>query len=289
MRFGYSTNAFTRFSLMEAVEKIADLGFQGIEIMADRPHLYPADFNQEDLANLKSRLQERGLRVNNLNSFTLFAVGNTYLPSWIEPSPERRRIRIDHTRESLKIASFLGCGNISVPPGGPLDGVSRKEAVALFYRGLEEAIPLAEELGVKILIEPEPHLLLETSRQYLEFMKEIRSAVVGLNFDIGHFYCVGEDPAKAFQELYRWVGHVHLEDIASSRAHAHLIPGRGAIDFPGIFGTMKKAGFSGDITLELYPYIEKPVEAGRESLAYILPLMKEAGILNTVRGKAREG
>ncbi len=279
MRFGYSTNAFTRFSLFESVEKIADLGFQGIEIMADRPHLYPADFDDENLARLKSGISQRGLRVTNLNSFTLFAVGNTYLPSWIEPSPERRRIRIDHTRRSLIIAAFLGCKNISVPPGGPLDGISRKEATSLFYAGLEAVIPLAEEMHVKILIEPEPNLFLENSREFKEFMKEIRSAGVGLNFDIGHFYCVNEDPGRVFRELYPWIGHVHMEDIASSRAHAHLIPGQGAIDFPAFFAAMKDTDYAGDITLELYPYIDKPEEAGRESLAFILPMLQEAGLL----------
>lgn len=278
MRLGYSTNAFVKFSLLEAVEKVSGLGFSGIEIMGDRPHLYPPDFGEGDLSRLKSFIALKGLKITNLNSFTLFAVGDTYLPSWIEPSAERRQIRIDHTLQSLRIAFFLGCNNISVPPGGPLQGFSRKEAMSLFYQGLEKVTPLAEELGVKILVEPEPNLLLENSRQFRELIKEVRSDCVGLNFDIGHFYCAGEDPAAAFQELFPWAGHIHLEDIAPSRAHAHLIPGRGAIDFPKILKIIERMNYAGDITLELYPYVDSPVEAGRESLDYLLPIFKEAGI-----------
>jgi len=45
MIFGYSTNAFVKFTLSESIEKIAKLGFQGVEIMGDRPHLYPPDFD----------------------------------------------------------------------------------------------------------------------------------------------------------------------------------------------------------------------------------------------------
>ena len=60
----------------------------------------------------------------NLNSFTLFAVADTYLPSWIEPEKERREIRIRHTLDSLQVAKKLGCGSISIPPGGPLAGYS---------------------------------------------------------------------------------------------------------------------------------------------------------------------
>ena len=122
------------------------MGFQGVEIMCDRPHLYPPDFDTEKMARLKKILAQHNLKVTNLNSFTLFAVGDTYLPSWIEPQKERREIRIQHTLESLKIAGTLGCKNISVPPGGPLGSMSRDGAMSLFHRGLERVIPLAEEL-----------------------------------------------------------------------------------------------------------------------------------------------
>ncbi len=279
MVFGYSTNAFVNHPLHEAVEMIARLGFRGVEIMCDRPHLYPADFSGDELHSLRSLIQEKGLKVTNLNSFTLFAVGDTYLPSWIEESEQRRRIRIDHTLRCLDLASFLGCANVSVPPGGPLGGLPRGHAMRLFRQGLEEVIPAAEALGVRILVEPEPGLLLEDSRGFMEFIRGVGSRAVGLNFDIGHFFCAGEDPAAAFEELLPWIGHVHLEDIAPSRVHAHLIPGLGAIDLRAIFRTMVRLGYGGDISLELYPYVDRPEEAGRESLAYLEPLFRDAGLM----------
>lgn len=278
MIFGYSTNAFVKFTLFESLEKIAGLGFQGVEIMCDRPHLYPPDFDTEKMARLKKILTQHNLKVTNLNSFTLFAVGDTYLPSWIEPQKERREIRIQHTLESLKMADTLGCKNISVPPGGPLDGMSRDGAMSLFHRGLERVIPLAEELGVKILVEPEPDLLIENSVEFESFIKDVKSAAVGLNFDIGHFFCAGEDPSAVFEELFEWVGHVHLEDIAASRVHNHLIPGLGDVKFLDTFRAMVRLKYQGDISLELYPYEDVPEFAGRESLAYLKPLFQESGL-----------
>jgi sugar phosphate isomerase/epimerase len=277
LKFGYSTNAFVNYSLFDAVERIAELGFGGIEIMGDRPHLYPPDWGQEGLARLKDLIQKKGLRVTNLNSFTLFAVGDTYLPSWIEPLKERREIRIHHTLECLKLASFLGCSNISVPPGGPLRSMSRQEAFSSFYEGLERVAPLAERLQEKVLVEPEPDLLLENTRQFKNFIREVRSHYVGLNFDIGHFFCAGEAVSDAFQELLPWIGHVHIEDIAENRRHYHLIPGLGGIDFRRILKTIQQTGYGGDISLELYTYADRPVEAGRESLTCLLPLFREAG------------
>lgn len=278
MIFGYSTNAFVKFTLFESLEKISGLGFQGVEIMCDRPHLYPPDFDTEKMARLKKVLAQHNLKVTNLNSFTLFAVGDTYLPSWIEPQKERREIRIQHTLESLKTADTLGCKNISVPPGGPLGSMSRDGAMSLFHRSLERVIPLAEELGVKILVEPEPDLLIENSVEFKSFIKDVKSAAVGLNFDIGHFFCAGEDPSAALEELFEWVGHVHLEDIAASRVHNHLIPGLGAVKFLDTFRAMVRLKYQGDISLELYPYEDVPESAGRESLAYLKPLFQESGL-----------
>jgi len=278
MVFGYSTNAFKKFSLTEAIEKIAAIGFKGAEILGDRPHLYPPDFDQSQIARLKDVAAENKIKLTNLNSFTLFAVGDTYLPSWIEPDKARREIRIRHTLDSLKMATQIGCPNISIPPGGPLNGLDRQQAMRLFYQGLEQVIPTAEELGVMILVEPEPDLMIETAGQFRDFVRDIQSKYVGLNFDIGHFFCVGEDPRRAFEELFQWVGHVHLEDIASSREHNHLIAGRGAIDFKGVFTAMVQLGYPGDISLELYTYQDTPEEAGRESLSYLRPLFEETGL-----------
>jgi len=278
MIFGYSTNAFVKFSLFESLEKIAALGFRGVEVMGDRPHLYPPDFGTADLNRIKKDLKKHHLKVTNLNSFTLFAVGDTYLPSWIEPEKARRDIRIRHTLDCMKVAKDLECGNISIPPGGPLNNLSRKEAMALFHKGLEQVIPKAEELNVKILVEPEPDLLMENTKEFKYFIKDVQSRMVGLNFDIGHFFCAGEDPAAAFEELFEYIGHVHLEDIAATRVHHHLIAGHGVIQFLNIFKVMVKLQYQEDISLELYPYVDTPESAGRESLEYLRPIFDESGL-----------
>lgn len=279
MVFGYSTNAFVKFSLLDSFDRIAGLGFAGVEIMCDQPHLYPPEYDHERLTAVKACLEKNSLKPTNLNSFTLFAVGDTYLPSWIEPEAERRQIRVDHTLACLEIAAFLGCRNISVPPGGPLPAnVTRTEALRLFHEGMDRVIPKAEALGVQLLIEPEPDLLMERTAEIKPFVAEIQAPAVGINFDIGHFFCAGEDPAAAFEELFPWVGHIHVEDIAATREHNHLIAGLGAIDFPSVFKVMQRCGYRHDMSLELYPYTDRPEAAGSESLSHLLPMLQEAGL-----------
>ena len=150
--------------------------------------------------------------------------------------------------------------------------------MSLFHQGLEQVVPLAEELGVKILVEPEPDLLMENTAEFKSFIKDVRSPMVGLNFDIGHFFCAGEDPAEALETLFEWVGHVHLEDIGISRIHQHLVPGDGAIDLPAVFRKMKELDYQGDMTLELYTYANGPDVAGVKSLEYLRQIFDETGL-----------
>jgi sugar phosphate isomerase/epimerase len=74
------------------------------------------------------------------------------------------------------------------------------------------------------------------------------------------------------------VGHVHLEDIAATRVHNHLIAGHGVIRFLDIFKAMVELKYQGDISLELYPYVDTPESAGQESLEYLRPIFNESGL-----------
>jgi sugar phosphate isomerase/epimerase len=74
------------------------------------------------------------------------------------------------------------------------------------------------------------------------------------------------------------VGHVHLEDIAASSVHNHLIVGHGVIRFLDIFKTMIRLNYQGDISLELYPYVDTPESAGLESLDSLRPIFHQAGL-----------
>jgi sugar phosphate isomerase/epimerase len=191
-------------------------------------------------------------------------------PSWIEPDRHYRAIRREHTLRALRLAVRLGAPSIQTEPGGPLaEGQSWQAAAQVFYDELMPCVELAEELQVDLLIEPEPGLLIETFEQYLEFVGRIDSPRVGLNFDIGHAYCTGQDPAEWVGRMASHTRHYHIEDIASTRRHEHLMPGRGAIDLPGAVRAIRRSGYNGWITVELYPYIDDPDAAGREAKQYL--------------------
>jgi sugar phosphate isomerase/epimerase len=283
MRLAFSSNAYLNHSIEATIRAVAGFGYRGIEILADVPHAWPAGLLPAQIDAIRGALAASSLAISNVNAFMMNAVADPrqpyWHPSWIEPDPHYRAIRREHTKRALRLAAQLGAPCLTTEPGGPLEpGRSWSDGAAVFYEELMPCLEVAEKVGVALLIEPEPGLLIERFEQYLEFVDRVDSPSVGLNFDVGHAFCVGEDPQDWVARMAPHTRHYHFEDIADTRVHRHLIPGHGAIDFDATLSEIAKTGYDGWITVELYPYIDSPDAAAREAREFLQGSMRRAGI-----------
>jgi sugar phosphate isomerase/epimerase len=266
----FSTNAFKKNTLSEAIDSIAVVGYTAVELMADVPHAYPPGFDAAARQKVRQQLKSLGLAVSNVNAFTHFAKGDTYHPTWIEDHADKRQTRIRHTIDCVQLAGEFGAKTLSLQPGGPMIGTTLTRAVSAqrFADGLSAVLPAARQHGVVLAVEPEPGLFIETAEEYLQFKQEFfrDEPLVKMNCDVGHLFCVGEDPATVIRQMPQQIAHVHLEDIGSNRVHQHLTPGKGVIDFKSIFSALNDIGYGGWVTVELYPY--ETTAAGVAKLAW---------------------
>lgn len=281
MKLAFSSNAYARCSIEETIRRIAAIGYRGMELLADVPHAWPAGLLEERKQAIRDCLARHGMAIANVNAFMMNAVADPrqpyWHPSWIEPDRHYRAIRREHTKRALILAAELGAPSIQTEPGGPLaPGQSWNRAADVFHDEIMPCVEVAERYGVDLLIEPEPGLLIERFEQYLAFADRVGSPRLGLNFDIGHAYCVGEDPENWIARMAPHTRHYHLEDIAATREHRHLIPGQGAIDFPAVLREIARSGYQGWITVELYPYVDDPDGAGRQAKEYLERMGLEA-------------
>jgi len=287
LRLAFSSNAYQRFSIEETIARIAGLGFAGLELLADVPHAWPAGLLPERKEAIRQCLARHGLAIANVNGFMMNAVADPrqpyWHPSWIEPDPHYRAIRREHTRRALLLAGELGAPSMQTEPGGPLAaGESWHAAARLFYDELMPCVEVAEKSGVQLLIEPEPGLLIERFEQYLEFAAMVDSPWLGLNFDIGHAFCMGEDPQDWIARMAPHTRHYHIEDIGADRVHRHMIPGEGAIDFAATLREIARSGYDGWVTVELYPYVDDPDAAGHRAKEYL------EAVWETIRGRMKD-
>jgi len=277
VELAFSTNAYTRHSLPDAIERIADHGYDGVELLADEPHAYFPEFDGDDEEAVREALAEAGIAVSNVNANTATGYYSDappepfFEPSLITNDDERREFRIEYTKRALDFAEATGSPAACVATGLSLPGCLPEAAYANLLDSLDEVLDHAEAVGVDLGIEFEPELLIECTDEVLELIDDVGRDSLGVNLDIGHAAVYGEDIVES---IHRSAGHitgVHLEDIVGGRRgkHYHRIPGEGDIDFRAVFDALDDVGYDGFATLELYTYPHEPDRAAREAYDYL--------------------
>lgn len=209
MQLAFSTNAFTRFSLIDAINAIADAGFKSIEILADVPHAYVATMSSTEQLEIEKVLQSRGMTISNINANCTFgywkdAPSEPYFePSLISPNPKHRQDRIDLILKTLDLASYWGAQNISITSGRCLGGMPPDKAAVQLVESLKPILDRAEQAKVNVGIELEPGLFLEYVDELRDWISKLNHARFGANLDIGHSIVIGETIEHATKKIGR--------------------------------------------------------------------------------------
>jgi sugar phosphate isomerase/epimerase len=273
VQLAFSTNAYTRFSLPEAVRRIAGHGYAGVELLADTPHAFVSEFDDTNREALVDALEATDLAVSNVNANTAMGYYDDAPPSaFFEPSlvtadDADRRWRIEYTKGAVDLAVAVDAPAICVATGRPLPGNPPDSARTRLLDALHEILDYAEPRGVDVGIEFEPELLIESTDEVLGLIEEVGRDGLGINLDVGHAAVYGEDPAESVRRCAGHITGVHLEDIAGGirGKHYHLVPGEGDLNFESVFAALEGIGYDGFATLELYTYPDDPDWAAREA------------------------
>jgi protein FrlC len=269
----FSTNAYTEYTLPEAIRRIADHGYAGVELLGDEPHAYFPEFSDEDRRLVQDALDETGLAVSNINANTAMGYYDDAPPSaFFEPSvitadDEDRAWRVEYTKRAIDLAEAVQSPAVCLATGRPLPGNLPESAHEYLRESLHEILDYAEERGIEVGIEFEPELLVECTDEVLGLIDDIGRDSLGINLDVGHAAVYGEDLTDT---IHRSAGHitgVHLEDIVGGRRgkHYHRVPGEGDIDFAAVFDALDDIGYDGFATLELYTYPDEPDRVAEEA------------------------
>ena len=270
MKTGFSTNAFTKFSLLETIEIISDVGYDGLEIVADTPHAF-LPLSNEKLKQIKSSLENRKLLVSNINANTVLGWnlenGNDekFEPSLSNKNETLRKWRVEYTKKAIEVAAELSAPSVCITSGIKNTEIFENEIVQM-NKSLSEVLEFAEENSILICMEYEPGLLIEKSHDVFEVSKNFKN--LGLNLDTCHVEVSNEEFSKVIHKFKDKIFHTHISDCKNS-IHYHLIPGYGEIDFVKIYSNLKEINYDGFLTAELYTYAEKPREAASETFIFL--------------------
>ena len=277
MRLSFSTNAYGKQSVYDAIVRIADIGYEGVELLADAPHLNPLLLTPSDLEKIGSLLTQKGLLLANINANTSMCYyGRSFWeplfePSLSNPDPEGRRWRIDCTKRCIDMAYLLGAPGICITSGKMVPGIQPAASLELLRASLSEILEYAHLKGIRIGVEYEPGLLIERCSELLDLFARIDSDLLGANLDLGHSYLIDNDLTAVITALATKIFHIHIEDIRDMK-HYHLVPGEGDMDFKAIYHALIDVSYHGFVSVELYTYLHDPDGAARRSLEVLRPL-----------------
>jgi protein FrlC len=274
MKLAFSTNAYTRHPLVDALRGIKRAGFEGVEILADTPHAYP-DAIDETLTNeTKRELERLGLTVSNVNVNCSFGYWKDappepyFEPSLISPNAQHRADRTRLILKALEFARDVGARNVSITSGRMLGGMPPEPAARQFAESIRPILDRADRLNVDVGIECEPGLYLEYVAELREWIDRLGHPRLGANLDVGHSQVIGESIPEAVKLLGDRIWNLHVEDIPG-RKHYHLIPGQGTLDWPGLKRALMDVGYRRFLTVELYTHWQNPQEAADQSYQFL--------------------
>jgi protein FrlC len=270
MQLAFSTNAYTRHSLTDALRGIKAAGFGGVEILADLPHAYPGSLSDSDVKSIRCELDRLQLQVSNVNANCSFgywkdAPPEAYFePSLISPNPKHRADRSELIFKTLDFAKAIGADNISITTGRCLGGMPPDKAALQLTESIKPILDRADRLAINIGIECEPGLFLEYAEELKDWIGRLNHPRFGANLDIGHSQVLGEDLSGAIHLLGDRIWNLHVEDIPG-RKHYHMIPGEGTMPWEAIVRALREINYQRFLTVELYTQTEDPQAAAQKS------------------------
>ena len=276
MKLAFSTNAFTRFPLGDAIRATAEAGYAGVEILADVPHAYPEQIDTALTSAVAKTLEATGLVMSNINCNCSFGYWKDappepyFEPSLISPNPKHRADRTRLILKALDFAKHIGASNISITSGRLLGGMPPEKAVGQFTESIKPVLDRAGALDIKVGIECEPGLYLEYVAELREWIDRLNHPWFGANLDVGHSQVIGESIPDAVKLLAGRIWNLHVEDIPG-RKHYHTIPGGsgGTMDWAALRDALVATKYDRYLTVELYTETAEPHNAARKSYEFL--------------------
>jgi myo-inositol catabolism protein IolH len=267
--------------LLELPDVVAGLGYEWIELSPREDFIPFFKHPRVDLATVRafrSKLDGAGVGVTSL------------LPvmRWAGPGEAERQAAVRYWRRAIEICVELGVDTMNSEFNGRPEAPELAEA--MFWRSMEELLPVFEREGVKLVLEPHPDDFIELGHPAVDMVRGIDSPSVSFLYCLPHTFHQGDDATGIITQAGDLLTHVHVADSMdhtasdglryitnppgnTTRVHQHAEIGRGDVDFDEAFAALAGIGFDGVLTTCVFGWDDQARELGIRMLAAIRGLV----------------
>lgn len=167
------------------------------------------------------------------------------------PDPKVREEGLEALKQTLRDAKRYGASSVLLVPATVNKEVSYGDAYTRSQAEIRKAVPLAEELGVKIAVENVWNQFLLSPLEAARYVDEFNSPAVGWHFDVGNVINYGW-PEQWVRILGKRIQKLHIKEFSRKRRDKEgLWKGfdvpllEGDDDWPAVMKALDEVGYSG--------------------------------------------
>lgn len=247
----------------EFLVKAKELGFDGVMLMAKRPHVSLIDYDDAARQKLRARIKELGLELVCLAGYNDFTAG---VDKAGVPNVEIQAIYVG---ELARLARDLGTNMVRILTGYERSDLPYDKQYAMVVEGLQMAGKIAAKYGVTLAVQNHHDIAMNhDAMKWL--LDEVNLPNVKAAFDCWAPSLVGlssEEIKKAIYTMKPYIVHTTTADYEKLPRYKYeslqtnyvsLLPqnravpmGEGYLDYKTFIGTLKEIGYQGYIAYEM--------------------------------------
>lgn len=245
------------------VDHAAELGYQGVMLMAKRSHASLLDLSADRRRQLRQRMQEKNVELAAVAAYTDFTAGadRPDIP-WLE-------MQVLYVRECARLAHDLGGGIVRIFTGYEREGVSPAQGWSRCVRAVKECARQAADYGVVLAVQNHHDIAVHYEALF-DFLTEVDEPNAKAGFDAWAPVLQGLS-GEPLKESVRRLAPFLVQTIVADyvlqprfhytpsltnyspvQAEARAVPvGEGIIDYTAFFGALRETGYEGFVTYEM--------------------------------------
>lgn len=252
-----------RLTVDEFLVKAKELGYEGVMLVAKRPHVSPHDYDKAARAQLKAKIDSLGLTLVGLAGYTDFTAGID------KPGIPNAEIQATWVGEISELAKDLGTGMVRIFTGYERPGIPYDRQYAEVVEGLKMAGKLAAEHGITLAVQNHHDIALHHDAMYW-LLDEVNLPNVMAGWDAWSPVLEGLSPLEQRESILKMKPYIVNTIVADYIAHPRYtyvneltnykaeqpvmraVPvGEGIIDYKNWFATLKEIGYQGWVVYEM--------------------------------------
>lgn len=229
-------------SVAEKFQLLKDIGYDGVELSAP---------GGPDVEEVRAAIEKTGLPVHGV-------VNSVHWKQTLShPDVEVRAVGRRALETAIRTSKAYGGDSVLLVPAVVNKQVSYKDAYERSQTEIRRVLPLAEEMGIKILLENVWNNFLLSPVETARYIDEFESRWIGAYFDVGNVVRFGW-PEHWIQALGHRIGKLDIKEYSrklqnSSGPYAGFKTkiGDGDCDWPAVMKALQEIDFKGWATAEV--------------------------------------